>query len=68
MKILENEHGYWLFYCDDCARLLDDGDRGTPYWEDYERFLETVGTDEEEPTLFLCRRCLTEREEGHDET
>jgi len=50
-----------VFFCDDCGKTLDPDDKGTPYWEDYDRFLETVGQDDEEPTLFLCRRCLADR-------
>jgi hypothetical protein len=55
-------HTYFL--CDDCGKRLVGGDDGTPYWADYDNFLNTVGTDDEEPTLFLCRKCLKGRQEG----
>jgi len=52
-----------IFFCDDCGKRLQGDDDGTPYWADYDNFMDTVGSDDEEPTLFLCKKCLTTRKD-----
>jgi len=50
-----------VFFCDDCGKRLDDFDPGEAYWEDYNRFIETIGQPNEEPTLLLCYKCFKAR-------
>jgi hypothetical protein len=38
-----------VFVCDQCLEQLDGEDSGQFYWADYEKFLDTVGTPDEEP-------------------
>jgi hypothetical protein len=61
MRYLTNRKDKIVFFCDGCGKRLDDADPGEPYWEDYDRFLETMHGPDAEPTLFLCERCFKKR-------
>ena len=58
MKMLHLNGHHVVFFCDRCGKRLDDNDSGTPHWEDYDRFLETVGTEDEMETELLCWECF----------
>jgi len=63
MKFITDIKTTFIFLCDGCGRALIEDDFTEPCWEDYDRFLETVGQPDEEPTLFLCRECLAGKEQ-----
>ncbi len=67
MKMLHLNGRHVVFFCDRYGKRLDDDDPGTIYWEDYDRFLKTVGTKEEEKTELLCGECLEKEEKMKDE-
>jgi hypothetical protein len=64
MQTVRTFRGGVIFVCDECLEQLDDEDSGEFYWADYERFLETVGSKDEEPALLLCKACLSKNTTG----
>jgi hypothetical protein len=61
MRYLTDMRRAVVFFCDGCGKRLDDADPGDPFWEDYDRFLVTVGQPDEEPTFLLCASCFKAR-------